>query len=201
VEVICLDADGVEQRSEVLERERRQLAMESLGMSLADGKAILQGVQDFVTAQPVPVPHPRWHRCSCQTDGPKTFRPTAASLKGRTSPERLCLETKWCWQIRFEEVADLWKEVVPVGESTNHETIREHLQAIAERMEAELGEERPSDPFSTANAIRFHVFSHDAAIQAWAIVRNVMATHDSAIGADRYAIDWRFESLFESRCT
>jgi hypothetical protein len=43
VEVIGLDEDGVEQRSEVLEMEPRQLAMESLGMSLADGKAILQG--------------------------------------------------------------------------------------------------------------------------------------------------------------
>jgi hypothetical protein len=42
----------------------------------------------------------------------------------------------------------LLKEVLLVGESTNHETIREHLQAIAERMEAELGEERPCDPFA-----------------------------------------------------
>ena len=53
MEVIGLDEDGVEQRSEVLEMERRQLAMESLGMSLADGKAILQGAQEFVTAQQV----------------------------------------------------------------------------------------------------------------------------------------------------
>jgi len=181
VEVICSDEDGVEQRCDVLEIERKQLAMETLGLSLANGKAILQGVQDFVTAQqvtedlrcrrhcpncgeryqskeagthtvnsvfgPVSVPNPRWHRCSCRTDGPKTFRPTAAWLKGRTSPELLYLETKWGSLIPFEKVADLLKEVLPVGESTNHETIREHLQAIAERMEAELGEERPCDPF------------------------------------------------------
>ena len=181
VEVICSDEEGVEQRCDVLEIERKQLAMETLGLSLADGKAILQGVQDFVTAQqvtkdlrcrrhcpncgeryqskeagmhtvnsvfgPVSVPNPRWHRCSCRTDGPKTFRPTAAWLKGRTSPELLYLETKWGSLIPFEKVADLLKEVLPVGESTNHETIREHLQAIAERMEAELGEERPCDPF------------------------------------------------------
>ena len=51
-------------------------------------------------------------------------------------------------QIPFEKVADLLKEVLPVGESRNHETIREHLQAIAEGMEAELGEERPCDPFA-----------------------------------------------------
>ena len=33
------------------------------------------------------------------------------------------------------------KEVLPVSGSTNHETVREHLQAVAEQMEAELGEE------------------------------------------------------------
>ena len=53
VEVICSDEEGVEQRCDVLEMERKQLAMETLGLSLADGKAILQGVQDFVTAQQV----------------------------------------------------------------------------------------------------------------------------------------------------
>jgi hypothetical protein len=44
-------------------------------------------------------------------------------------------------------VADLLKEVLPVSASTNHETVREHLQGTAERMETELGEERPCDPF------------------------------------------------------
>ena len=48
--------------------------------------------------------------------------------------------TKWGSLIPFEKVADLLKEVLPVGESTNHETVREHLQAIGERIEADLGE-------------------------------------------------------------
>ena len=42
VEVICSDEEGVEQRCDVLEIERKQLAMETLGLSLAEGKAILQ---------------------------------------------------------------------------------------------------------------------------------------------------------------
>jgi hypothetical protein len=149
-------------------------------LSLAEGKALLQCVQDFVASQqiyddlkrrrvcpscgeryqsqaagtstvetvfgPVTVPNPRWERCPCQTEGPKTFRPTATWLKGRTSPERLYLETKWGSLIPYEKVADLLKEVLPVSSSTNHETVREHLQAVAERMEAELGEEPQPDP-------------------------------------------------------
>lgn len=53
VEVICLNEDGVEQRHDVMEMERRALAMETLGLSLAEGKALLQGVQDFVASQQI----------------------------------------------------------------------------------------------------------------------------------------------------
>lgn len=56
------------------------------------------------------------------------------------------MEAKWASLIPYEKVADLLKEVLPVSKSTNHETVREHLQAVAERMEAELGEERQPDP-------------------------------------------------------
>ena len=180
VEVICVNDEGTEQRHGVMEMERRELAMESLGLSLAEGKAILRGVQDFVASQqtsedlqrrrgcpncgqryhskevgtstvetvfgPVAVANRRWERCSCQSEGPKTFRPTAAWLKGRTSPERLYLETKWGSLIPYEKVADLLKEVLPVSGSTHQQTVSEHLHAVAERMEAELGEERQPDP-------------------------------------------------------
>ncbi len=181
VEVICQHEDGAEQRCDVMEMERRQLAVETLGLNLAEGKAILRGVQDFVAARqtaedlerrrncpicgqryhskgtgtntvrtlfgPVPVPNPRWNRCSCQTEGPKTFRPTATWLSGRASPELLYLETRWASLIPFAKVADLLKEVLPVGQSTNHETVREHLQATAERIEEELGDERQLNLF------------------------------------------------------
>lgn len=180
VEIVCIDEGGKEHRSIVMELERQGVAMETLGLSLAEGKAILRGVQDRVASQqmaehlqqqrkcphctrryplkemgtgtvetvfgPVTVPNPRWERCVCQTQGPKTFRPTARWLKGRTSPERLYLETKWSSLIPYAKVADLLKEVLPLDESTNHETVREHLHSVAQRMEAELGEERPPDP-------------------------------------------------------
>jgi hypothetical protein len=157
VEVICVNDEGTEQRRGVMEMERRELAMETLGLSLAEGKTILRGVQDFVASQQtaeylerrrncprcgqryhskeagrstvetvfgaVAVPNPRWERCPCETQGAKTFRPTATWLKGRTSPERLYLETKWASLILYEKVADLLKEVLPVSGSTNQQTV------------------------------------------------------------------------------
>ncbi len=184
VEVICIGPDGSEQRKGVLAIERQELAMETLGMSLAEGKILLQGVQDFLVAQqvsedleqrraclhcgqrhtskdsghtpvktlfgPMDVPNPRWNRCACQTDGPKTFRPTTAWLKGRTSPEMLYLETNWASLIPFAKVVGLLKQVLPVGDSLNQETVRSHLQATAERIEQELGEERQLNLFEGA---------------------------------------------------
>jgi len=176
VEVVCVDEEGEELRSDVLAMERHQLAMETLGLNLSESKAMLEGVQDFVVAQQaaedlrrrrrcpscgecysgkaggtievktlfgaVEVANPRWKRCTCQESGPKTFRPAAAWLVGQTSPELLYLETKWASVIPFAKVAGLLREVLPVDDGTNHETIRRHLQATAQRMEDELGEER-----------------------------------------------------------
>ncbi|MGH9633151.1 MAG: ISKra4 family transposase, partial [Bryobacteraceae bacterium] len=176
VEVVCANADGSEERREVLTIERRELAMETLGMNLSEGKTLLAGVQDFVVAQQVyedldrrrvcpncrgrytskdsgstpvstvfgrvQVPNPRWKRCACQADGPNTFRPMRTWLNGQTSPEMLYLETKWASLIPFARVADLLKEVLPVEDSVNQESIRTHLYATAERIERELGDER-----------------------------------------------------------
>jgi hypothetical protein len=64
------------------------------------------------------------NRCSCQTDGPKTFRPTTAWLQGHTSPEMLYLETSWASLIPFAKVVDLLQQVLPVGDTLNQETIR-----------------------------------------------------------------------------
>ena len=181
VEMVCITADGIEQRRNVMAIERTELAMETLGMSLQEGKALLEEVQNWVVARqvnenleqrrvcpscgqrhtskdvgstpvktvfgPVEVSNPRWNRCACGATSPKTFRPTKAWLQGRTSPELLYLETKWASLIPFARVAELLKEVLPVGDSENQETVRNHLQASAERIEQELGDERQLNLF------------------------------------------------------
>lgn len=126
VEVICENAIGEEQRRTVLALEQRELTMETLGMNLSEGKALLAGVQDFIVSQQVHrnleqrrvCPHcrerytvkdsgstsvstvfgrvevinPRWNRCACEVNGPKTFRPLRTWLNGQIAPEMLYLE-------------------------------------------------------------------------------------------------------------
>ena len=89
----------------------------------------------------VDVPNPRWHRCSCQSIGPSTFRPTTRWLSGQTSPELLYLETKWASLIPYAKVVELLKDVLPVADTLNQETVRNHLHATADRIEHSLGKE------------------------------------------------------------
>src|SRR5579862_8589606 len=51
------------------------------------------------------------------------------------------------------DLLDLLKEVLPVAEATNSQTVREHLHAVAGRIEQELGEERQPRDFATVEAI------------------------------------------------
>lgn len=66
VEVVCL-SDAGEQRCSVVEFERAELALETLGMSVAEGKAILHGVQDIMAGQQVI--EDLKHKCACPTCG------------------------------------------------------------------------------------------------------------------------------------
>jgi hypothetical protein len=178
IEVICVEDDGTEERREVMAVAKEHVSMETLGLTLAERKALVATVQTYVVAQqaaaylehqrpcatcgkphlskeprsstvhtvfgPVAVPNPRWHRCACHTTGPLTFRPTTQWLTGHTSPELLYLETKWASLIPYAKVVDLLQDVLPVTETVNQETVRQHLHATATKMEQALGEEKDS---------------------------------------------------------
>ena len=87
---------------------------------------------------------PRWRQCPCHTGQEKTFSPVAELLCERVSPERLYLETKWGSLISFELAAELLKDTLPVAETVNAASIRNHIHRVAERAEAALGNEQVS---------------------------------------------------------
>ncbi len=55
----------------------------------------------------VSVPNPRWRQCDCQQHKGKSFRPLAALLAERSSPELLYLETKWASLVAYGVTAKL----------------------------------------------------------------------------------------------
>ncbi len=92
----------------------------------------------------VPLASPRLHRCPCQdADGPATLLPLRALIPGQVAPERLYLEARWSSLAPYAAAAGLLADVLPIASGANRTTVREHALRVAERVEAELGDERP----------------------------------------------------------
>jgi len=87
---------------------------------------------------------PRWTQCPCQPNATKTFSPLSDLLSEHVSPERLYLEVKWSSLISFELAAELLKDTLPVVETINASSLRNHLHRVAARADAALGDEQMS---------------------------------------------------------
>ncbi len=87
---------------------------------------------------------PRWKHCGCEANDTRTFSPLVELLADHVSPERLYLETKWGSLMAFELTANLLKDTLPIAETVNASTVRNHLHRVAQRSEDGLGEEQGS---------------------------------------------------------
>lgn len=141
---------------------------EDIGMTLSQSKQILKNLQrcvvekqlaDFIRSKslqglrkkgsyPVKLKtlfgdiifqSPRYY--SKEGEKNKTFAPLNELLPQHTTPELLFLETKWAALIPFEKTASLLKEILPIAETMNAETIHHNLQDVATEEESLLGEE------------------------------------------------------------
>jgi hypothetical protein len=86
---------------------------------------------------------PRFYRCGCQPADSQTFSPLTELFTEHTAPELLYLESRWASLISFGMTAALLRDVLPVADTTNPETVRQHLHKVADRHEADLGTSEP----------------------------------------------------------
>lgn len=85
---------------------------------------------------------PRWHRCPCEQAETRTFSPLTALLTEHPSPERRDLETKGASLVSSGATVQLLTEVLPLDDQPGAAGVRNHLQHVAERAEAALGNEQ-----------------------------------------------------------
>ena len=172
------DDGTVSPAEEVAAFEKVTERPEDLGLSIAEGKAMLAAAQRqvvdvqvgswadrhrgceacgkrrrskgsypviFMTLYgDVRLSSPRLHRCPCQsTDGPATVSPLCRLIPDHVAPERLYLEARWSSLVPYAAAAGLLADILPIESGANAKTLREHTLRVAERAEAELGDERP----------------------------------------------------------
>ena len=90
------------------------------------------------------LPSPRWWHCGCRDQPTRTFQPLAGLLPERTTPELAYLQARFAALVSYGITADLLGELLPLGRRLHPAVVRRQTQAVADRLEGELGEERPS---------------------------------------------------------
>jgi hypothetical protein len=172
------DSQGAAVVREVFALDRDVLALDTLGLRLAEAQDLLVAVQDTlvehqaknaVAAQSgcpgcgkarrhkdtreivvrslfgaLRLPSPRWWHCDCRDHPTRTFQPLAQLLPERLTPELAYLQARFAGLVSYGVTAKLLGELMPLGRRLHPAAVRRHTQAVAQRLEDELGDERVS---------------------------------------------------------
>lgn len=132
--------DGSVVEQNVFAFSRAEPALETLGMTLQEGKNLLKAVQQTVMeAQAIAfVESHRLYHCDCGPHRTKSFSPLSALLTERCHPELVHLEARWACLMSYGLTARLIKDVLPVNEKLNAVGVRKHVLAVAKRLEEAL---------------------------------------------------------------
>jgi hypothetical protein len=84
----------------------------------------------------------RFYRCPCEARGRSSVSPLAELLTERTAPELSYLETKWAALISYGMAARVLTDILPLDHSLHPMMLARHVAQVAERSEAELGDEQ-----------------------------------------------------------
>lgn len=85
---------------------------------------------------------PRLRHCPCAPHETATLSPLTELLPERTAPELLFMETKWASLVSYGLTVQALTDFLPVDEALSVSTVRSNALAVAQRCEAELGEEQ-----------------------------------------------------------
>ena len=84
----------------------------------------------------------RFYRCPCEGQGRSSVSPLAELLTEHTAPELCYLGTKWAALISYGMAARVLTDILPLDHSLHPMTLVRQVAQVAERSEAELGDEQ-----------------------------------------------------------
>jgi hypothetical protein len=90
------------------------------------------------------LPSPRLFHCRCRRRKTTSFRPLSSLLPESVAPELLFMETKWSSLVAYGLTVEALTDFLPLDVTLDVKTVRHDTLKIAERCEAELGEEQGS---------------------------------------------------------
>ena len=88
------------------------------------------------------LPSPRLFHCRCRRRKTTSFRPLSALLAESAAPVLLFMETKWSSLVSYGLTVEALTDFLPLNVTLDIKTVRHDTLKVAERCEAELGEEQ-----------------------------------------------------------
>src|SRR5215471_16432994 len=85
---------------------------------------------------------PRLKHCDCTRHTTSSFRPLSALLTESVAPELLYIEAKWSSLVSYGLSLDAFQDFLPIDRSLDVKTVRYDTLKVAQRLEAELGDEQ-----------------------------------------------------------
>src|SRR5256885_6092760 len=85
---------------------------------------------------------PRLEHCDCTRHKTSSFRPLSTLLPESVAPELLYMEAKWSSLVSYGMSMDALKDFLPLHVTLDVKTVRYDTLKVAQRLEAELGEEQ-----------------------------------------------------------
>ncbi|MFT4573018.1 MAG: hypothetical protein ACI85E_000212 [Marinomonas primoryensis] len=101
----------------------------------------------------ISIPNQRVYHCACHPGKSLTLSVLRAWLPEHNSPELQYIEAKWASLMSYGLTVDLLKDVLPINDALNADTVRKHLHKVAERQDEKL-QKTPSLVSSCAHECR-----------------------------------------------
>ena len=168
--VLCSDDGREETVTDIVTLKKDYQRIEHLGLTLAEAKQLLAPSSKLRGMwRPTPsaridgaplkakeytnrsfrtlfgtftLPSPRLRHCTCQRRKTASFRPLSALLTESVAPELLFIESKWSSLASYGLTVKAFKDFLPLDATLAINTVRHDTLKVAERLEAELGEEQ-----------------------------------------------------------
>ena len=87
---------------------------------------------------------PRLELCPCKRHKTSSFRPLSALLTDSVAPELLYMEAKWASLVSYGMSLEALQDFLPLDVTLDVKTVRYDTLKVAQRLEAELGDDQPS---------------------------------------------------------
>ncbi|PHM28752.1 ISKra4 family transposase [Xenorhabdus budapestensis] len=142
IKAVVIQDDGSTHQETLLTLHKTTEQDEPLGLSIHGEKP--RQIKDHQTRHyhtlfgVIPIKGLRLYRCQCEQATTKSVSLLSEWLLDNTHPELKFIEAKWASLMSYDLTVERLKDILPISQTLNSATVRNHLVSVAKQQETEL---------------------------------------------------------------